>query len=289
MTIFDNKTILVADDDPGNRELVVSTMSRLASGVKVLSAAHGGNVMDILTKRSVDAVLLDWEMPVMDGFETLKKIRESEKGKYLPILMYTGVMTATANLVKALDAGATDFIRKPTEPVELIARIKSSLTFHDEFSRRLRLEQENAAMRNKLLQHEIENLKAELSNYLAQLARKNEVLVEVREMLSINDRDKAMRHIEGIINGESYWDDFFQRFSSFDNRFLEIISNHPGSFSTTEIKFCTLIRLGMSSKDIAALLNITPAAIEKKRYRIRKKFNLETEDSLEKHVMGLGN
>jgi len=201
--------------------------------------------------------------------------------------MYTGVMTATANLVKALDAGATDFIRKPTEPVELIARIKSALNFHEEFSRRLRLEQENASMRNQLLQNEIENLKSELSSYVAQLARKNEVLLEVRELLQQGDREKAARHIDNIISGESYWDDFFQRFSNFDNRFLEILGNHTGGFSPAEIKFCLLVRLGMSSKDIASLLNITPAAIEKKRYRIRKKFGLEPEDSLEKHIVAI--
>lgn len=287
MKIFDNKTILVADDDPGNRELVVSTMNQLDARVKVLSAAHGGKVMEILAKRSVDAILLDWEMPVLDGFDTLLQIRANEKYKYIPVLMYTGVMTATSNLVKALEAGATDFIRKPTEPVELIARIKSALTLHAEFRARIQLEQENAEMKNQLLQNEIDNLRGELNSYLAQLARKNEVLVEVRELIQKDDKKNADLYLSRIIESESYWDEFFQRYNQFDKKFLDILSQHEGEFSLSEQKFCLLIRLGMSSKDIGSLLNITPAAIEKKRYRIRKKFGLDSSENLEKHIKSL--
>lgn len=287
MQVFENKTILVADDDPGNRELVISTMSSLAKGIKVLSAADGSKVMEIIEKRNVDAVLLDWEMPVMDGMETLKKIRLSEKGKFIPVIIYTGVMTSTGNLVKALEEGATDFIRKPAEPIELIARIQSALKLHLEFSTRLQLEKENASMRSQMLQNEIENLRSELSGYLAQLARKNEVLGEVREMMLSGDKENAGDHIDKIIEGESYWDEFFQRFNRFDKLFLDLLAQHPGEFSLSEQKFCLLLRLGMSSKDISSLLNITPAAIEKKRYRIRKKFDLDSATSLERHINSL--
>ena len=284
MEVFENKTILVADDDPGNRELVISTMSGLARGIKVLSAADGSRVMEIIGKRNVDAVLLDWEMPILDGLETLKQIRKSEKGKFIPVIIYTGVMTSTGNLVKALEEGATDFVRKPTEPIELIARVQSALKLHDEFVARLQLEQENASMKSQLLQNEIENLRSELSGYLAQLARKNEVLAEVREMLLNGEKEAAGDHIDKIIEGEAYWDDFFQRFNRFDKVFLDLLAQHEGEFSLSEQKFCLLLRLGMSSKDISALLNITPSAIEKKRYRIRKKFGLDPTESLERHI-----
>lgn len=287
MKIFEDKTILVADDDPGNRELVVSTMNQLGLHIKVLSAAHGKMVLDILANRTVDAILLDWEMPVMDGFETLKLIRANEQYKDIPVLMYTGVMTATSNLVKALEAGATDFIRKPTEPVELIARIKSALTLHAEFLERFRLEQENASMKSQLLQNEIDNLRSELNSYLAQLARKNEVLAEVRDLLSNDDKKSAVLLLNQIIESESYWDEFFQRYNKFDKKFLDVLSQHEGEFSLSEQKFCLLVRLGMSSKDIGSLLNITPAAIEKKRYRIRKKFNLDSSENLERHIKSL--
>src|SRR4051812_46998850 len=187
MKIFEHKTILVADDDPGNRELVVSTMHGLAEGIKVLSASHGGQVLEILAKREVDAVLLDWEMPVKDGFAVLCEMKAHAQWKDIPVLMYTGVMTSTGNLVKALEVGAVDFIRKPTEPVELMARVKSVLMQREDFTERMRLEKESAEMRSLVLKTEIDSLKEQLNNYLIQLARKNEVLINLRERLSAGE------------------------------------------------------------------------------------------------------
>lgn len=288
MDIFKGKTILVADDDPGNRELVVSTMNGLLKDIKVLSAVDGGQVLEILQKRHVDAVLLDWEMPVMDGYAVLQAMRAEPEWAEIPVLMYTGVMTATNNLVKALEAGATDFIRKPTEPIELIARIQSALRRHEDFSIRMQLEKENAAIKTQLLRTEIHKLSEELGNYLLQLARKNEVLINLRDKLSEQYGEKeASALIGNIVSLENYWDEFFQRFSRIDNRFLVSLNKKHSELSPAEIKFCVLIKAGMGSKDIASLMNVTPAAVEKTRYRIRKKFALEPEEGLEKYIFSV--
>lgn len=288
MEIFKGKTILVADDDPGNRELVVSTMNSLLTEIKVLSAIDGSQVLDIMKKRQVNAVLLDWEMPVMDGFTVLKAIRENPEWAEIPILMYTGVMTATHNLVKALDAGATDFIRKPAEPIELIARIRSALQRHEDFSVRMQLEKENAEIKTRLLESQIQKLREELGSYLMQLARKNEILINLRDKLGEENNEKQPGSGAGnVVNIENYWDEFFQRFSQIDNQFLVALNNKHSELSPAEIKFCVLVRAGMGSKDIASLINVTPAAIEKTRYRIRKKFELEPEQSLEKYIFSI--
>ncbi len=288
MEIFKGKTILVADDDPGNRELVVSTMNSLLTEIKVLSAIDGSQVLDIMKKRQVNAVLLDWEMPVMDGFTVLKAIRQNKEWAEIPILMYTGVMTATHNLVKALDAGATDFIRKPAEPIELIARIRSALQRHEDFSVRMQLEKENAEIKTKLLESQIQKLREELGSYLMQLARKNEILINLRDKLGEENNEKQAGSVAGNVgNIENYWDEFFQRFSQIDNQFLVALNNSHSELSPAEIKFCVLVRAGMGSKDIASLINVTPAAIEKTRYRIRKKFELEPEQSLEKYIFSI--
>lgn len=285
MKVFENKTILVADDDPGNRELVVSTMQGVAENVKVLSAAHGGQVMEILAKRNVDAVLLDWEMPVKDGYTVLCEMKADERWASIPVLMYTGVMTATLNLVKALEIGAADFIRKPTEPVELIARIQSALRQREDFTTMMRLEKESAEMKSLIYKTEINSLKEQLNNYLIQLARKNEVLINLRDKLNTGESSlEAARHIEGLINMENYWDELFQQFNRFDKNFISSLNKKHEGLSPTELKFCVLIKTGMGSKDIASLMNVSIAAIEKNRYRIRKKFELDPEESLEKYI-----
>jgi DNA-binding response OmpR family regulator len=285
MKIFENKTILVADDDPGNRELVVSTMQGIAEDVKVLSAAHGGQVMEILVKRNVDAVLLDWEMPVKDGYTVLCEMKADERWASIPVLMYTGVMTATLNLVKALEIGAADFIRKPTEPVELIARIKSALRQREDFTTMMRLEKESAEMRSLVYKTEINSLKEQLNNYLIQLARKNEVLINLRERLDNGESSlDAAKYIDSLIGMENYWDELFQQFGRFDKNFLTSLNKRHEDLSPNELKFCVLIKTGMGSKDIASLMNVSTAAIEKSRYRIRKKFELDPEESLEKYI-----
>ncbi len=286
MKIFEHKTILVADDDPGNRELVVSTMHKLADGIKVLSAAHGGQVIEILSKRNVDAVLLDWEMPVKDGFTVLCEMKANPRWADIPVLMYTGVMTSSVNLVKALEIGAVDFIRKPTEPVELTARIKSALQQREDFTRRMRLEKESAEMHALVFETEIRLLKEQLNNYLIQLARKNEVLINLRERLNNGENSlEAAKYIDGLVNMENYWDELFQQFSRLDKNFLTSLNSKHEDLSPNELKFCVLLKAGMGSKDIASLMNVSIAAIEKNRYRIRKKLELIPEDSLEKYIL----
>jgi DNA-binding response OmpR family regulator/DNA-binding CsgD family transcriptional regulator len=285
MKIFENKTILVADDDPGNRELVVSTLHGLADGIKVLSASHGGQALEILDKRLVDAVLLDWEMPVKDGYAVLCEMKADPRWATIPVLMYTGVMIANINLVKALEIGAADFIRKPAEPVELIARIKSVLTQSEYFNEQIRLEKEATEMRSLVLNSEINSLKEQLNNYLIQLTRKNEVLINLRERLNTGESPvDAAKHIDGLINMENYWDELFQQFSRFDKNFLSSLNKRHEDLSPNELKFCVLVKTGMGSKDIASLMNVSTAAIEKSRYRIRKKFELNPEESLEKYI-----
>jgi DNA-binding response OmpR family regulator/DNA-binding CsgD family transcriptional regulator len=285
MKIFENKTILVADDDPGNRELVVSTLHGLADGIKVLSASHGGQALEILNKRPVDAVLLDWEMPVKDGYAVLCEMKADERWATIPVLMYTGVMTANTNLVKALEIGACDFIRKPAEPVELIARIKSVLKQSEDFNERMRLEKEATEMRSIVLKNEINSLKEQLNNYLIQLSRKNEVLINLRDRLNGGESSAdAARYIDGLISMENYWDELFQQFSRLDKNFLSSLNKKHEDLSPNELKFCVLVKTGMGSKDIASLMNVSTAAIEKSRYRIRKKFELHPEESLEKYI-----
>lgn len=286
MDIFTNKTILVADDDPGNRELVVSTMHGLDAGIRVLSAVNGDQALDILGKREVDAVLLDWEMPVRDGFSVLQEMKSDVLLKEIPVLMYTGVMTSADNLVKALEIGAVDFIRKPTEPIELIARIKSVLAQQEYFRERNRLEQESADMRNQLLTKANESLQQQLNEYLIQLARKNELFINIREYAQkCENQPEFLEYLDGLISLENYWDELFRQFSRYEKDFLNMITDKHPDLSQGEIRFCILIRSGISSRDIANIMNVTSAAIEKNRYRIRKKFALTPEESLEKYIL----
>lgn len=126
--MLENKIILVVDDDAQNRETVINSIFALSPETVVISAVNGEQALKLIEKRRPDLVLLDWEMPVLNGYETLVKIKENENTTDIPIVMYTGIMTDIVSLQRALLAGASDFLRKPTEPIEILSRIRSILT-----------------------------------------------------------------------------------------------------------------------------------------------------------------
>jgi AraC family transcriptional regulator, chitin signaling transcriptional activator len=111
------------------------------------------------------------------------------------------------------------------------------------------------------------------------------VLINLRERLNTGESSKdAANYIDGLISMENYWDELFQQFGRFDKNFLTSLNKKHEDLSPNELKFCVLIKTGMGSKDIASLMNVSTSAIEKSRYRIRKKFELDPEESLEKYI-----
>jgi DNA-binding NarL/FixJ family response regulator len=127
----DNNTVLVVDDDPG---LLVSVWEMLKNDYEVSSAKSGRDALDMLAKGYVpDMVLLDIDMPGLNGFETLALIGEMEDMRDVPVMFLTGVTEAEAE-VKGLKSGAVDYIRKPFVKANLLARLK----VHLENGRRIR-------------------------------------------------------------------------------------------------------------------------------------------------------
>lgn len=114
-------TILVCDD-----ELDIVNALRIyleAEGYKVLSAYNGLEALEVIKNESVECVLLDIMMPEMDGIQTLVKIRELSN---VPVLFLSAKSEDTDKIL-GLNLGADDYVTKPFNPVEVIARVKSQL------------------------------------------------------------------------------------------------------------------------------------------------------------------
>ena len=116
-----DKTILVVDDEPRIVEAV--GMNLELEGYQVSSASNGYEALQKLTKDLPDLVILDVMMPKVDGFETLREIREVST---VPVIMLT-VRGEEIDKVKGLDLGADDYITKPFNPKELVLRIRAVL------------------------------------------------------------------------------------------------------------------------------------------------------------------
>ena len=120
----DKSVILVVDDQFQNIELLEAYL--VPQGYEIVKAASGEEALEKLVNSQIDLVLLDVMMPRMSGIEVLEKLRADEKTKAIPVVMVT-VLKETEDKVKALEAGCDDFISKPVDKVELLARVKSIL------------------------------------------------------------------------------------------------------------------------------------------------------------------
>ena len=114
-------TILVVDDEPQIRRVMRTTLT--AEGYAVIEARDGAEALEKLRSERPDLILLDMNMPVLDGLQTCREIRSSSE---VPIIMLT-VRSAEKDKVRALDAGADDYVVKPFSIQELLARVRALL------------------------------------------------------------------------------------------------------------------------------------------------------------------
>ncbi|TCN41935.1 adenylate/guanylate cyclase family protein [Kribbella orskensis] len=121
MTTTPNSTVLVVDDQPANVRLLEAILA--PRGYDVRTASSGDEALRTIAANEVDLVLLDIVMPGMDGYEVCRRIRGQVDTAYLPVVMVTA--SGDEQKVKALEAGADDFLTKPVNQSELLARVAS--------------------------------------------------------------------------------------------------------------------------------------------------------------------
>jgi two-component system, chemotaxis family, chemotaxis protein CheY len=114
------KTILIVDDSESIREVVSFTLE--SEGFKVLVGVDGKDALKFLDGSSIDLIITDLHMPVMNGIELIREVRQMETYNRIPILFLT-TESQTAKKMEAKEAGATGWIIKPFVPAKLVAAI----------------------------------------------------------------------------------------------------------------------------------------------------------------------
>ena len=114
--------ILVVDDEPRNVKLLEANL--LPLNYEVIKAFNGEDALTVVNKVDVDLVLLDIMMPNMDGYEVCRRLKESEATRLIPVILITA-LDSIEDKIKGIEAGADDFLTKPPNKSELLARTKS--------------------------------------------------------------------------------------------------------------------------------------------------------------------
>ena len=122
-----NPLILIVDDVEENLQVLGNTLNK--NNYRISFATNGNEALNTLKKIEPQLILLDIMMPGLDGFETCKQIKANEKTKDIPIIFLTA-KTEQTEIVKAFNYGAVDYVKKPFNTPELLARIKTHIELH---------------------------------------------------------------------------------------------------------------------------------------------------------------
>ncbi|WP_047417380.1 triple tyrosine motif-containing protein [Cellulophaga sp. Hel_I_12] len=153
------------------------------------------------------------------------------------------------------------------------------------------LENEQTIMqiKNEKLNQAIESKNRELAISTMSIIKKNEVLNSIKKELKKNSKsmevESAIVLIDRNLNNSKDWQFFEKAFNNADKDFLEKIKIAHPELTPNDLRFCAYLRLNLSSKEIAPLLNISTKSVETKRYRLRKRLNLEHDDGLVEYIL----
>ncbi len=157
--------------------------------------------------------------------------------------------------------------------------------------RQLHNEKEIVQLKNEKLQSEVENKSNELINSTSNVIKLNEILTSIKiDLEPVNDQaviKKVIKTIDQKLNKNSDWETFQEAFNNTDREFLNKLKAAHPSLTPHDLRLCTYLRLNLTSKEIAPLLNISSRSVEIKRYRLRKKMNLEHENSLVEYILSI--
>ena len=199
--------ILVVDDEPANVELLARRLEAL--GAESLRAMNGEEALAVAAREMPDLILLDVMMPGIGGLETCRRLKVNDKTAPIPVIFATA-LTDAADLSKGFEVGGVDYIRKPIEPIELAARVRSAI-----YTKRLQdeLRGANETLRKVersrqelvgMLGHDIRNLANSLVAFL-QLVRLGQLdpsRPEFSELLGLSESNvtELLRMVNALLD-----------------------------------------------------------------------------------------
>jgi DNA-binding response OmpR family regulator len=295
--------ILIVDDDPKQLKILTGNIMEYNPGYKLIITTNGKSAIDIAKSNKPDLILMDWEMPVMNGVEAIRHLKALEETKSIPVIMVTGTHNETEKLKEAMDAGAIDFVNKPYNAVELIARIRTQIR-HVEVFRKLisqqeiinNHEKELAANEKKLLELDLKHHQKQLTIQTVSMLKNNEflqsLLADLKTILPFTTKEgkSVINSLESRINesgNDQIWKEFEYCFERVYHEFYKNLNDKLNDLTVREKRLCAFLKMSMSTKEIAAITFQTPNSIDVAKHRLRKKAGLENDEEFNKFLLNI--
>lgn len=272
---MDRFKVFIIDDSVDNLKTFIGIFEHHCPQYDIFQTNNPQNAVEIATKVKPQLIITDWDMPNLTGIDVIKQLKEKSETKHIPVVMATGVHITSADLKIALEAGAIDFVRKPIDPIELVARTHSALTVY-------KYQQQVVEAKDQEL--------TESSLYLVKSNRFNlDMTKKLEEVSDLVDKDSnkakiELRNLVKTLNIRIKEDGWYRFDLSFDKVHKDFSKNLVAKYAdltSTELKLCAFIRLGMNNKDIASVLNQNPDSVKVSRSRLRKKLAIDQSQNLE--------
>jgi DNA-binding response OmpR family regulator/DNA-binding CsgD family transcriptional regulator len=295
--------ILIVDDDPKQLKILTENIIEYNPGYKLIIATNGKAAIEVAIKNAPDLILMDWEMPIMNGLNAIMQLKATEETRSIPVIMVTGTHGETEKLKEALDAGAIDFVYKPYNAVELIARINTHIR-HVEIFRKLieqqeiinQQEKELNTKERKLLEQDLDHHEKQLTMQTVNMVQNNEflqsVLSDLKSILpfTTSEGKSVINSLEFRINDKSndhIWKEFEFCFEKVYHGFYKNLNEKFSDLSSREQRLCAFLKMNMSTKEIASITFQTPNSIDVAKHRLRKKIGIETDEDFSGFLISL--
>ena len=272
---MDKYKVFIVDDQVENLKTMVDIFEQYRPEYEIFQTNNPENVIHIAQRIKPDLIVTDWDMPNLNGIEVIQNLKKKKETMEIPVIMATGIHITSNDLQVALEVGAVDFVRKPIDPIELVARTHSALLISKYHKETLALKD------HELTESSLHLIKSNKFNIdITKKLHELKVLIQQKPEVSENLLKTIISDLNSRIQEDS-WHRFNLSFTNVHKDFTKNLVDQFPDLTGMELKLCAFIRLGMNNKDIAALLNQNPDSIKVSRSRLRKKLGLDQSQNLE--------